>query len=127
MYLALGCESGWKEFENACYKLSTSIKSWYDARDECLNQGSHLASVHSDDEQEFMYTEFSSHDTWIGGKRGAYDFEWEDGTDFDYTHWFENQPSGGDCIEMAYSCEMEWFDWNCSNDRYYICKKDYSN
>ena len=134
MYLFLGCESGWKEFDNSCYKLHLSFRTWYDARDDCLTQDSHLTSVHSDDEQNFIETELGiSMTMWIGGKRigGTDDFEWEDGTYFDYTHWYYNQPDGQGCIAMS-TMDNNWFyywqDYYCTQETfYYICKKNYSN
>jgi hypothetical protein len=131
MYLFLGCESGWKEFENACYKLYTTATTWFYARDSCLDQESHLASVHSDDEQNFIKTQItSSYDLWIGGKMGIFDLEWEDGSDLDYTHWHSGEPNyDGDCVYMESSYSMEWCDYSCTDsyNKYYVCKKDYSN
>ena len=124
----LGCTSGWTEFKKSCYKFFTSSVTWGKARDACLAQDSHLASVLSTEEQQFVTTIITSSydDTWTGAKMGTFDFEWEDGNDFNYTNWRSGYPSySGECIVLDYSYSGQWIDVACSGTQYYICKQSF--
>ena len=128
--MIIGCTSEWKEFERSCYKFFTSRlpEKWVKARDFCLDQNSHLVSLLSTEEQEFVttMTSSSSYNVWIGAKLGTFDFEWEDGNEFDYTNWMSGYPSySGDCIAMSVNNGMQWFDTSCSDNQYYICKQSF--
>ena len=125
----VGCESGWSEFENACYKFFSSSKAWSSARTDCLNSDSHLTSILSDDEQNFIESLVTStyDDTWIGGKMATFDLEWEDGSVVSYTNWQSGEPNySGDCIYMYTSYGYgTWLDYDCDDSKYYVCKKRY--
>ena len=121
----VGCESGWKEFEGACYKFTPSRLTWHSAKDSCLSQDAFLVTVHSYDEQVFIGSLItsSSYYTWIGGKMGTFEYEWEDGSEFGYTNWYSSEPNyNGECIFMS-SYSYEWYDDTCSDSNYYVCKK----
>ena len=54
MYIDLDCENGWDRFEKNCYKFEGTLRNqskWDEARNHCSQQDSHLASIHSDEEQ----------------------------------------------------------------------------
>lgn len=46
----MGCPSGWLAYQQNCYLLSTTEKSWSDSREQCVQHGSDLAVVRSSDE-----------------------------------------------------------------------------
>jgi len=48
------CPSGWSEFQGHCYHLSNDHIDWRQAEEVCLSYGSHLASVHSGAEYDFI-------------------------------------------------------------------------
>ena len=129
LYVHLGCDNWWKEFERHCYKFFSEFATWSDARDDCLRQDSFLASIHSWGEQAFVGSIItsSSFDVWIGGKMGTFDFEWEDGGEFDYTNWYPNQPDhSGECIFMSSYSSYQWNDYSCTYQNRYVCKKSYT-
>jgi len=64
---ASGCPGGWQEFQGHCYQWNTYSLSWVDAEDDCERKGSHLASVHSKAENDFMWSLCSNNYYWIGG------------------------------------------------------------
>ena len=48
------CPGGWSHFNGYCYKLNQDTKSWGDAEAACQSEGGHLASIHSEDENDFL-------------------------------------------------------------------------
>merc|ERR1712106_510029 len=50
-----GCPSGWTEFGSNCYKLYYNQLNWEEAENYCKGQGGHLASVHSAEENNFLF------------------------------------------------------------------------
>jgi hypothetical protein len=117
------CPAGWAEFENHCYIAKTSAVGWTSAENSCLNLGSHLVSVHSRAEYDFVSGLQPSDTFWIGGKwsSSVYDWSWSDGTAWDYELWYsENSGSSALCIYI-YSSRGFVSDY-CSNSRAYVCK-----
>ncbi|XP_038601891.1 C-type lectin domain family 4 member F-like isoform X2 [Tachyglossus aculeatus] len=73
---------GWEYYRGHLYYFSKGKKSWDNAEKFCVTQNSHLASVTSVEEQEFLFKYTSDVYRWIGltdrGKEGAW--RWIDGT-----------------------------------------------
>ncbi len=62
------CPSGWTLFYGHCYLLVQNAKTWADAEKDCYNKRGHNASVHSADENTFIFNlPSSSKQLWIGG------------------------------------------------------------
>lgn len=54
----------WLRFDKFCYKVFSFTrhvhpKSWIKSRDFCKSQGAHLASIHSDEEKNFLKSQVS--------------------------------------------------------------------
>ena len=121
--ISTGCESGWSDFQNACYKTSSQEVSWESARANCLINDSHLASILSVDEQKFIWNLVAGSSYWIGGQLHG-NWKWEDGNEFSYTNWYSGQPNqDGDCLYILNGWTGQWGDGDCSSSNYYICKK----
>ncbi|XP_037383480.1 C-type lectin domain family 4 member K isoform X2 [Talpa occidentalis] len=75
---------GWKYFQGNFYYFSHVPKTWYSAQQFCVSKNSHLTSVTSDSEQEFLYKTAGGVFYWIGltkaGSTGAW--TWVDDTPF---------------------------------------------
>ena len=68
----------------------------------CVEQGGHLVSVCSEEEQ-YELKKISRRGFWFGGMRISEEknWKWFDGTIWGYQNWFHNQPNnktGFDCI-----------------------------
>lgn len=53
------CSNGWTFFEktNSCYRyFSDTPRNWIESESHCNTFGAHLTSVHSDEENEFLYS-----------------------------------------------------------------------
>ena len=94
-------------FQGACYKFNPDKLDWDEAERKCNQEGAHLTSIFSDKDASFvrcLQDASSIHKTWIGGKRNGNDFQWIDGSAFDYDNWNTGEPDnqGGveNCIEV---------------------------
>ena len=119
---------------NICYKFSLEKKDWNGAESTCNQVGAHLASVHSQEEAtsiRSLQDPTSVHKTWIGRKRNGNDFEWVDGSPFDFGYWNTNEPNNfkgsENCIEIySNPGQIEHDKWNdiaCDVKRNFVCKK----
>uniref|UniRef100_A0A914YSI8 C-type lectin domain-containing protein n=1 Tax=Panagrolaimus superbus TaxID=310955 RepID=A0A914YSI8_9BILA len=109
------CPEGWTYFKrtNFCYKLVQNEASWSEAEKACVNEKSHLVSLHSYEEALFV-TAFATNLTsradssrsWIGLSTPDNNttWEWTDGTPFDYKNWGINEPDG----HGVQNCGIMW-------------------
>jgi len=117
------CPEGWIQFENNCYiNLDNSKAGYHDirgCRGECSSMGGSLASVHSLAEDNFIFSliqdsseqlqknhqpskDFEYRRTWLGAFIWL-QWEWEDGTAWDYHNWNKGEGFGdiGLCIFLG--------------------------
>ncbi|KAJ8029241.1 Brevican core protein [Holothuria leucospilota] len=132
------CPMYWTEFNGNCYLyVGTPASNWKRAEEYCVNGGSHLASVHSKEEDDYI------RDLWrmsrneqtffldalkekvapisvapfvyIGlndrAKEGTY--EWTDGSPVDYVNWMRNNPSSDPALSGR---EDGVFIWDRKNE-----------
>ncbi|XP_069098306.1 lectin-like [Pleurodeles waltl] len=129
------CTPGWDCHFNSYYKYIPNAKSWTDAEFYCqkLYPGAHLASIHSEDENDFL-TEITFKNNsnypvvWVGGSDCYKDrsFVWTDGSQWDYQKWRQWEPSntGGrePCIDFNFVTPGLWNDEHCDQKFPFICK-----
>ncbi|KAJ8045096.1 Alpha-N-acetylgalactosamine-specific lectin [Holothuria leucospilota] len=109
------CETFWTEHNGKCYRYyGTPYMNWRGAEDNCIEQGGHLASILSKEDENFILEMWrSSRDEFH--KEGMYPWKkevsivyiglyapqkdgnyiWSDGSDVTYTNWARDQPSNG--------------------------------
>uniref|UniRef100_A0A914CMI2 C-type lectin domain-containing protein n=1 Tax=Acrobeloides nanus TaxID=290746 RepID=A0A914CMI2_9BILA len=113
--------------ENACYKLSTAPKNFFDAETDCESSNGYLTSVVNGFEnsliskiaRDYLSTQKQF---WIGGNKISSAWTWTDGTPFTYTNWAAGQPDSSDqCISVT-SSNSQWSSIDCNTAQYYICK-----
>ena len=101
---------------------------WRDAEKKCIEYGGHLASVHSDQENNFIFQTSKKAVTWLGGN----DLEvegswiWSDGSSWSYSNWQSGQPDnarggGQNCLNIGFNAE-KWDDEFCTRRFQSICK-----
>lgn len=144
-----GCDANWMRFKDKCLHLSTQHRNHHDAEEDCQKKGGHLASIHSNSEIDFDSTLFTGM-AWTGGQRkgvkishGDYwlrrwhgrhrkydkdhqkDFVWTDGSPWDYTSWYSNEPKCEEdkncCVSMV--SHYHWIAYKCTEKLVYICQK----
>ncbi|KAK0423503.1 hypothetical protein QR680_008177 [Steinernema hermaphroditum] len=113
----LKCRHGWTRFENHCYKaLNKQIYHSDQAVEHCIKEGGRLASVQSQEENDFI-NQLAQNAPKSKGKRaligGDYNYDykrfyWIDKCRFEYKNWAPNQPDRHgrkDCLEVPWSWE----------------------
>ncbi|XP_044875610.1 C-type lectin domain family 4 member F-like [Mauremys mutica] len=128
---------GWRFYSGNLYYFSQERKSWDEAEQFCVSQDSHLTSVSSQAEKEFLSNETKGQAHWIGltDRETEGSWRWADGTEYradaSRGFWSENQPDnwdqgiGGreDCVHIHSINRNLWNDANCTQPFRWICKQ----
>ncbi|EGW02050.1 Macrophage mannose receptor 1 [Cricetulus griseus] len=127
-----GCPSQWWPYAGHCYKIYREEKKIQRyALQACRKEGGDLASIHSIEEFDFIFSQLGyepQDELWIGLndiKIQMY-FEWSDGTPVTFTKWLRGEPSHEnnrqeDCVVMK-GKDGYWADRACEQPLGYICK-----
>ena len=122
-----------------CIVYINESVNWNTAEDCCVAWGGHLASIHSEEESNMLNSlRNRSTFTWIGLRNTSdnMDFEWIDGTPYDFNNFGSNEPSeDGDCCHIYNQGREEetWNGYGCDNTRFgdainisysYFCQKN---
>jgi len=103
--------------------------SWIEANMTCVGLGVELATVHSDEESTFLVNLCGyDSDCWIGltDEQAEGNWEWTDGSDFDYENWGSDQPNNyhnQDYVICDPSKNGQWNDKGHSWQAHAICMK----
>lgn len=107
--------------------------SWTDAKQACERLNSSLASVHSAEENEFIFRYVMSPDS-ASAAIGLSDiaeggtFVWADGSDVSYTNWGNNEPNhpngNYNCGFIILNRKGRWDGRRCTYTSPYICRKE---
>ncbi|XP_071488096.1 C-type mannose receptor 2-like, partial [Diadema antillarum] len=126
------CNSGWAEYNSACYLPVESSLSWYDAEVYCQEQGGHLVTPADDDEYDFakivIRWSLPTEDVfWIGLNDIEEEGTWKDpeGNDVTYLRWHSGEPNGDDSengVVMYTHASNEYIDTSVENTYPAVCK-----
>nr|XP_051693532.1 uncharacterized protein LOC100357377 isoform X1 [Oryctolagus cuniculus] len=128
---------GWKYFKGNFYYFSRIAKTWYSAQQFCMSRDSHLTSVTSESEQEFLYKTAGGLVYWIGLSKAGSEghWYWADGTSFNEAQsvrgphvprWPVPAPREQDSPSGAGGWEQHWRmkDMKMSSDTVRFCTDD---
>ena len=126
----VSCPIGWSEFNGTCFEFILSGRSWLDAEDDCVEEGGHLASVHTFTEYKFVLsltTESSLEHIWLGATDSLHEgsWVWSDGSAWDYQDdgFVQDGLEAQNCL--AYQADYpdnDWVDKPCYMEFSYMCK-----
>ncbi|XP_019572683.2 C-type lectin domain family 4 member K [Rhinolophus sinicus] len=126
---------GWKYFRGNFYYFSRVPKAWYSAEQFCAFRDSHLTSVTSESEQEFLYKTAGGLSHWIGLTKAGSDGDWKwvDDTPFDKVlsrrFWIPGEPNNAGnnehCANLLKYSLQSWNDALCDKNFLFICKRPY--
>ncbi|XP_054707892.1 macrophage mannose receptor 1-like [Uloborus diversus] len=124
--------TSWIRFNGNCYNFEYSYNkrvSYYDAEDFCRAQSAHLASIHSDEEQEFLLKTMESGRfggrLWIGYNilDGDDKPQWSDGTPVDYQKRIPKEYYVNEKCFIMFLSKRGWRPEHCSLHYAPICKR----
>lgn len=132
----------WHEFQSNYYLYDPLPRTWEVAKAFCQDiGGGNLASITSDDENLFITSLTEGSSVWIGGNdpTNANDWQWSDGSSWEYVNWASatNEPNKWlgnpeDCVELYGSDKSsgdqkgQWNDQMCNFEIGVICKLEIS-
>uniref|UniRef100_A0A3P9N3W2 Galactose-specific lectin nattectin-like n=1 Tax=Poecilia reticulata TaxID=8081 RepID=A0A3P9N3W2_POERE len=127
------CPPGWTQLGSRCFIFYFTPRIWSDAEAFCISIGGNLASIHNNEENDFL-SEMITRDTgnpsitWVGGHDAITEGQWmwSDGSKFDYSSFALGQPDNfaqsENCLEINYSGN-KWNDRVCNQPWPFICAK----
>ena len=122
---------GWSDFDRNCYKLFSTVGTWYNAAEHFQDVGADLTSVHSRREEDFLNYLAEGGTYYMGGmiKLGGMtngDLFWRsDGSEVDYEHYYHPNTwvNPGECL---YQYEQDigkgWRTTSCESRLPFVCK-----
>ncbi|ESO11124.1 hypothetical protein HELRODRAFT_183511 [Helobdella robusta] len=136
----------WLGYSGSCYYFSMVHQDFNDALNSCLGMGSLLASVGSQEENDFLQNKYlninlctntlpssatTSQDYWIGMYRlqcflnqNNYNY-WLDGTEIKYQNWnlILDEPNEDTCCTRLSFPDWKWKDKYCNSTYTFICER----
>ena len=105
------CPDGWTRFDNYCYLVSSSIKTWDQAQAYCQSLGAGLVKINNPKENKFVLNLVTKQapslkQVWIGLKWSTNNFYWYDHSVPVYTNWATNEPKE----KAKEPCGQMWMD-----------------
>jgi len=127
VYHPNACPQGWSQWDAFCYKHFWEKKTWFEAEALCRQLNSHLASVHSQAENRFVYTLTSGLSAWIGYTDLDQDthYQWSDSTQDDFSNHAKNctgRETEPDCKPEERA--QQWYDWEGNDRGTFVCKRN---
>jgi len=121
------CRSfNYTEFEGHCYKFSHSTTTWLEAEGRCLGEGGHLASIHSQEEEQFLGYLSQGNNIWIGGYPSRYarrpEWFWSDSTPMGSLRKVDYSTSPSGCLSLSSVNQKSWHIVPCYDYRLSVCK-----
>jgi hypothetical protein len=135
-----GAQEAYDAVTGHCYFRVQPSQTWAQARDFCVSQGAHLATVGSAAEQALVQSldDGTIAECWIGASDATSegDWRWLDNVDFPpspapnasgYQYWRSGEPNnngGEDCAIVQLYLGGAWDDRNCGTTMSSICERD---
>ncbi|XP_016077206.1 PREDICTED: C-type lectin domain family 4 member D [Miniopterus natalensis] len=126
------CPVGWRAFQSNCYFPLNDSKTWAESERNCTGLGAHLATVSTEDEQnfiiQFLDTRFS-YFLGLSSENPKGQWQWVDRMPFNphMVFWHKGQPNNHqkeNCVVLANDQnKWAWNNFSCNFEACRICKK----
>ncbi|KAL7394122.1 hypothetical protein ABVT39_021048 [Epinephelus coioides] len=122
------CPLGWEFHMSSCYRLSTELKNWRDAKEDCGRNGADLVVLNDESEVEILL-KFGSAVMWIGLRERRWPLDmwmWEDGRLLTLDDLEKVQP-GDPSLTCAYAEQLlpdrlRFVPADCADQHYWVCE-----
>ena len=123
------CQPGWDYFNGYCYFTSSTYTTWSNSLTKCSKMGSHLVTVHSQEENVYIQHRHNGERSWIGfndrSVKGS--FVWTKKGTSSFRFWAPNRPNNytdQDCVHtLGAKNGYTWSDSSCDNCFKFTCVK----
>ncbi|XP_062827484.1 C-type lectin domain family 4 member K isoform X1 [Anolis carolinensis] len=117
----------WNAFQESYYFFSHTPGSWDVANQSCTSMGSHLLTINSAEEKDYVANVMKITSYWIGltDQELEGDWKWVDGTkaEREKSYWHSSEPGGGKSENCAMVSHALWYDCPCKERYHWICKR----
>ncbi|XP_078365439.1 uncharacterized protein LOC144649742 [Oculina patagonica] len=123
------CQPGWGYFNGYCYFTSSVCASWLAAVSNCSTMGSHLVTVHNQEENVYIQHRHNGERSWIGLNDRSVEgsFVWTNREISRFRFWASKQPNNfknQDCVHtLGAKGGYTWNDVSCNNCYNFTCFK----
>jgi len=124
------CPAEWTSYHETCLRVFEKRLSGFEAETVCreesqLGLSGHLASIHSEEEDNFIADSFYEFGGWIGGHDliNEEEWQWSDESPFNYHNWQRGEPNNAENNEHCASWNRSgWNDAECLSKKKFLCK-----
>lgn len=124
------CDPGWSLYAGNCYLHDWRRATWWESDAVCKSLGGNLASIHSEEENRFVFGMTRGLTAWIGfvdirKKEEPKNWQWTDTTEHDFSNWSRNctgREHEPDCAPEQKA--QQWYEWDGGDKGTFVCKKE---
>uniref|UniRef100_A0A8C6WHR0 C-type lectin domain-containing protein n=1 Tax=Neogobius melanostomus TaxID=47308 RepID=A0A8C6WHR0_9GOBI len=123
----------WQTFDDRSFTFIQSAITWAQAQQLCVALGGNLATIHNQQEEQFVKGVAEGRDAWIGFSDAQEDgvWLWINGEPVTFTGWCDGEPNNlhgpQQCAVINYSAKKCWDDAHCLIKRPFVCEKELHN
>ncbi|CAJ1382603.1 unnamed protein product [Effrenium voratum] len=119
------CDAGWSQWQSSCFRFHLDLKTWAEAEAICQEQESHLASVHSREENSFIHQLSHGLTVWIGYTDLDHDshYTWSDNTQDDFTNFAKNCSGEVQAGCSREEVQQQWYLGHQAELSPFVCKR----
>uniref|UniRef100_A0A8C6WH02 C-type lectin domain-containing protein n=1 Tax=Neogobius melanostomus TaxID=47308 RepID=A0A8C6WH02_9GOBI len=122
----------WQTFDDRSFTFIQSAITWAQAQQLCVALGGNLATIHNQQEEQFVKGVAEGRDAWIGFSDAQEVRDgvwlWINGEPVTFTGWCDGEPNNlhgpQQCAVINYSAKKCWDDAHCLIKRPFVCEKE---
>uniref|UniRef100_Q3ART7 C-type lectin n=1 Tax=Chlorobium chlorochromatii (strain CaD3) TaxID=340177 RepID=Q3ART7_CHLCH len=103
------------QYNGHTYLLTNNGMNWTAAQEYAESLGGHLVTIDDASEQQWLFSQFGSTNSWIGLNDEVTEsiWQWGNGATSTYRYWGDGHPYGGEYYNYAYiATDGKWYSGN---------------